>query len=99
MTILHRFTFALLVCAAPIAAAQAPRQKVLVIGTGGTIGSAGEYWTGNPTRVPIDQLVKVPGIDSVAIVESEQLWNVGSGSIGPARWLELSRHIADQLRA
>jgi L-asparaginase len=92
------FIIALLVCAAPVAA-QAPRRAVLVIGTGGTIGSSGDYWTGNATRVPIEQLVKVPGIDSVAVVESEQLWNVASGSIGPSRWLELSRHIADRLRA
>jgi L-asparaginase len=48
--------------------------------------------------VPIEQLVKVPGIDSVAVVESEQLWNVASSSIGPSRWLELSRHIADRVR-
>src|SRR5690348_11218360 len=98
MTFLHRFAIALLACAAPLAA-QAPRNTVLVIGTGGTIGSSGAYWTGTPTRVPIEQLVKVPGIDSVAVVESEQLWNVASGSIGPARWLELSRHIADRFRA
>jgi L-asparaginase len=43
--------------------------------------------------------VKVPGIDSVATMESEQLWNVASGSIGPSRWLELTRHIADRFRA
>ena len=99
MTLLRRCRIALLACAAPIAAAQSPRPTVLVIGTGGTIGSAGAYWTGTPTRVPIEQLVKVPGIDSVATMESEQLWNIASGSIGPARWLELSRHVADRLRA
>ena len=97
MTRLRLLAIAVLACAAPLAA-QAPRQTVLVIGTGGTIGSSGDYWTGTPTRVPIEQLVRVPGIDSVAIVESEQLWNVASGSIGPARWLELSRHIADRMR-
>jgi L-asparaginase len=79
--------------------AQTARPQVLVIGTGGTIGSAGGYWTGNATRVPIDQIVRVPGLDSVASVTSEQLWNVPSGSIGPARWLELSRHVAGLLRA
>jgi L-asparaginase len=99
MKSLRRFIIASSMWIAPIAAAQAPRQTVLVIGTGGTIGSAGAYWTGNATRVPIEQLVKVPGIDSVAIVESEQLWNIASGAIGPARWLELSRHIADRMRA
>ena len=98
MQLLRRFTIALLLGAAPVAA-QPPRTTVLVIGTGGTIGSAGQYWTGNATRVPIEQLVRVPGIDSVATIASEQLWNVASGSIGPARWLELSRHIAERMRA
>src|SRR3954471_16000464 len=89
---------ATLLVATPIGA-QSARPSVLVIGTGGTIGSAGDYWTGSPTRVPIEQLVRVPGIDSVAVVESEQLWNIASGAIGPSRWLELSRHIGDRLRA
>jgi L-asparaginase type II len=80
------------------AAAQSARPSIVVIGTGGTIGSAGGYWTGNPTRVPIEELVRVPGIDSIASVASEQLWNVASSAIGPARWLELSRHVADLLR-
>jgi L-asparaginase len=88
---------ALSLCIQP-AAAQTRRPPVVVIGTGGTIGSAGGYWTGNPTRVPIEQLVRVPGIDSVASITSEQLWNVASSAIGPARWLELSRHVAELLR-
>ena len=91
--------FALLTWGAPCTIAQSSKPSVLIIGTGGTIGSAGEYWTGNPSRVPIEQLVRVPGIDSVATVSSEQLWNVASSAIGPARWLELSRHLADLLRA
>jgi L-asparaginase len=98
MTLLRRLVIVALGCGAHLATAQAPRRTVLVIGTGGTIGSSGAYWTGTPTRVPIEQLVRVPGIDSVAVVESEQLWNVASSSIGPSRWLELSRHIADRVR-
>jgi L-asparaginase len=78
--------------------AQAPRPTVQVIGTGGTIGSSGDYWSGKPTRVPIAQLVQVPGLDSVAAVSSEQFWNVASSSIGPTRWLELSRHVATLLQ-
>ena len=80
---------------AHVARGQVARPSVLVLGTGGTIGSAGDYWGGASTRVPIAELVKVPGIDSVAMVESEQFLNVGSSAIGPARWLELSRRIAD----
>ena len=88
---------ALLLCAS-LATAQTARPTVLVIGTGGTIGSSGDYWTGTPTRLPIEQLIRVPGIDSVAMLRSEQFWNIASGAIGPSRWLELSRHITDLLR-
>jgi L-asparaginase len=77
----------------PALRAQVVRPLVRVIGTGGTIGSAGDYWGGTPDRVPIARLVQVPGIDSVALVSSEQLWNVSSVSIGPTRWLELARHV------
>ncbi len=66
---------------------------VHVIGTGGTIGSGGDYWHGNPTRVPIEQLVQIPGMEQVATLTTEQMWNVGSSSIGPSRWLELVRRI------
>jgi L-asparaginase len=91
---LHVIAAAGCLFAAPLALlAQSPRPTVHVIGTGGTIGSAGDYWTGKPSRVPIGELVQIPGMDSVATVSSEQLWNVGSSSIGPVRWLELSRRI------
>jgi L-asparaginase len=76
------------------AAAQS-RPAVHIIGTGGTIGSAGDYWHGRATRVPIDSIARVPGLDRIATVSTEQLWNVGSSSIGPARWLELCQHVRD----
>jgi L-asparaginase len=81
-----------------VASAQGAKPIVLVIGTGGTIGSAGGYWTGNTTRVPIADLVKVPGIDSIATMESEQLYNVASVNVDPVRWLELSRRITTLFR-
>lgn len=80
------------------AVAQSPRPAVHVIGTGGTIGSAGDYWSGHPSRVPIAEVLRIPGLDSVATVSSEQLWNVPSSAIGPARLLELSRHITQLFR-
>jgi L-asparaginase len=86
--------------AANSAFGQVARPVVLVLGTGGTIGSAGDYWgAGAATRVPIADLVKVPGIDSVATIESEQFLNVGSSAIGPARWLELWRRIEEVFSA
>ena len=78
--------------------AQSPLPAVHVIGTGGTIASAGDYWSGDPTRVPVGQLVNIPGLERVATVTTEQLWNIGSSAIGPARWLELSRRVSDVLR-
>ena len=88
------FATCLAVVAAAGSSAQGVRPKVLVVGTGGTISAAGDYWGGGSgTRLTIDQLVKVQGIDSVATVESEQFLNVGSSSIGPARWLELADRI------
>jgi L-asparaginase len=81
------------------AIAQNSRPQVLVIGTGGTIGSAGDYWGGNPTRIPIEELVRVPGIDSIAVIGSEQFLNVASSAIGPARWLDLSRRISEVFAA
>ncbi|CAN5232220.1 L-asparaginase 2 [soil metagenome] len=73
--------------------AQPPRPAVLVLGTGGTISVAAGYYGGGQSRAGIADLAKVPGIDSVAAVESEQFLNVSSASIGPARWLELSRRV------
>lgn len=89
---------ALIVVAPPVAATQSP-PAVHIIGTGGTIGSAGDYWNGRPTRIPIDSLARVPGIDKLATVSTEQLWNVGSSAVGPARWLELSRHVMDRFKS
>ena len=80
------------------ALAQVAKPFVHVVGTGGTIGSSGDYWTGNTTRVPIEELLKIPGIDSVATVTTEQFLNVASSSIGPVRWLELTRRIAELFR-
>jgi len=89
---------ALSLCIPLRAAAGQSLPAVHVIGTGGTIGSGGDYWGGDPTRVPIEQLVRIPGIEKVATVTTEQLWNVGSSAIGPARWLELSRRVAAAFR-
>ena len=67
---MSRLFLVLLASASSLAGAQSVRPVVLVIGTGGTIGSSGDYWTGTPTRLPIEQLVRVPGIDSVAMLRS-----------------------------
>lgn len=90
--------FALALCVPFRSSAGQSLPAVHVIGTGGTIGSGGDYWHGNATRVPIEQLVQIPGIEQVATVTTEQLWNVGSSSIGPTRWLELVRRVTAVFR-
>jgi L-asparaginase type II len=97
---LHRaVTLAVALCL-PVAGLGAQSlPQVHVIGTGGTIGSGGDYWHGNSTRIPIEQLVQIPGIEEFATVTTEQMWNVGSSSIGPSRWLELERRVADLFHA
>jgi L-asparaginase len=85
------------VAVAPHAVGAQSLPNVHIIGTGGTIGSAGDYWHGRTTRVPIDSLARIPGVEKLAAITTEQLWNVGSSAIGPARWLELSRHVTDRL--
>lgn len=97
----HHSALVALLLALPAAARaqQSPRPAVQVIGTGGTIGSAGDYWKGSPTRVGIADLARIPGLDSVATVTTEQLWNVPSGAIGPPRWIELSRRVSAVLAA
>jgi len=100
---MHRHSIALvaaaLIMVGPRAANAQSLPIVHVIGTGGTIGSAGDYWHGRPTRVPIDSLARIPGIEKLATVTTEQLWNIASSAIGPARWLELSRHIMDRFKS
>ncbi len=90
------FGAALLIIAAPRVAVGQSLPAVHIIGTGGTIGSAGDYWQGRATRISIDSIAHVPGIEKLAAVTTEQLWNVGSSAIGPARWLDLSRHVTDR---
>ncbi len=79
-------------------AQRASPPEVLVLATGGTIASTGNYYGdrgGNVVHVSVDQLVKAaPGIDKVATLSAEQFSNVASGSIGPTQWLNLSRRIS-----
>ncbi len=76
--------------------------EVLVVATGGTIASTGNYYGdkgGNVTHVSVDQLVSAaPGLDKVATLSAEQFSNVASGSIGPTQWLDLSRRISAAFR-
>jgi L-asparaginase len=88
----------LLIAAVDSAAAQNARPpEVLVMATGGTIASTGNYYGdrgGAVNKISVEELTKAaPGIDKVATMSAEQFSNVASGSIGPKQWLDLSRRI------
>lgn len=76
--------------------------EVLIVATGGTIASTGNYYgdrTGSVSHIAIQGLMKAaPGIEKLATLSTDQFSNVASGSIGPVQWLALSRRIAATLR-
>ena len=78
-------------------AQQAKPPEVLVLATGGTIASTGNYYGdrgGEVNKVSVDELTKAaPGIDKVATISAEQFSNVASGAIGPKQWMALARRI------
>ena len=73
---------------------------VWLLGTGGTIAATGAprltfYAYGIPgQRLDVHQnLERSPEVKDFAQVKAEHLWQAGSGSLGPTRWLELSKKI------
>jgi L-asparaginase len=103
MSIFRTRHFVLLAAAVTVAVnaspatAQASPPEVLVLATGGTIASTGNYYGdrgGNVVHVSVEQLVKAaPGIDKVATLSADQFSNVSSEAIGPKQWLDLSKRI------
>jgi L-asparaginase len=74
--------------AASTAAPTAPRPKVRLIATGGTISiRAG-------SRLTADELIKsIPSLERYARAEAEQFSNTASASLTLTQWLELARRI------
>ncbi len=73
---------------------------VWVLGTGGTISSWGspritfyEYGVGGQRLDVHQNLERIPEVRDFANVKAEHLWMAGSGSLGPTRWLELTKKI------
>ncbi len=86
-----------LVFTSRVFAQQGKPPEVLVVATGGTIASTGNYYGdrgGEVNKISVDELTKAaPGIDKVATMTAEQFSNVASGAIGPKQWMDLSRRI------
>src|SRR3954470_4898645 len=87
----------LLVAVSSVAAQNPKPPEVLVMATGGTIASTGNYYGdrgGAVNKISVDELTKAaPGIEKVATMSAEQFSNVASGAIGPKQWLDLSKRI------
>ena len=98
MTLANRMAVAVvaLVAASPLHAQQ-PKGEVLILATGGTIASTGNYYGdrgGAVNKVSVEELEKAaPGLEKLAQLSAEQFSNVASGAIGPTQWLDLSRRI------
>src|SRR5438270_12100256 len=93
----------LIFLAAPSSRAQqAKPPEVLVVATGGTIASTGNYYgdRGGPVnKISAEELTKAaPGIEKVATMSVEQFSNVASGAIGPPQWIALARRINGAVR-
>ena len=93
-----RLLFAMTLLAPLAARAQlAKPPEVLVVATGGTIASTGNYYGdrgGEVNKISAEQLAAAaPGIEKVATLSTEQFSNVASGAIGPKQWIELARRI------
>lgn len=95
--------FLAIVAYAQGAAAQSAKPpEVLVLATGGTIASTGNYYGdkgGAVNHITVEELTKAaPGIDKVATMSADQFSNVASGSIGPKQWLDLAKRINGAFR-
>ena len=95
-----RLFFLALVVGVSQARAQQPKSpsaEVLVLATGGTIASTGNYYGdrgGEVNKISAEQLTAAaPGIEKVAALTTEQFSNVASGAIGPKQWMDLARRI------
>ncbi len=75
-------------------------QRVLVIGTGGTIASRVDYRTGavGPAISAADLNSLIPELSDVARIEPEILLNILSENMEPSHWSSLSRRVGRGVR-
>jgi len=82
-------------------AAQRALPRVVVLATGGTIASTRDPATGalKAALTGAELIRAVPGLDTIARVEVEQIANVGSFDITPEIWLRLAERANQLLQA
>jgi L-asparaginase len=75
----------------------APKRKVMIIATGGTIAgkqaSASDYGYKSGAFKVEDLINAVPGIKDLADIKGEQVVNIGSQDMNDAVWLKLAKRI------
>ena len=76
------------------------RSRVKIIATGGSIAGVGPHrldyllYSESGQRLTIEQmLARVPEVEEIAEVRGENLTSVGSTSIGPQEWLQITQRI------
>jgi len=76
-------------------------KNIVVIGTGGTIGGAGDSAVGvkySSAKVGIDKVVNnITGIDKIANIRVEQLMQVGSENMTDKSWLTIAEKVNKEL--
>jgi L-asparaginase len=80
----------------------APRPKVQIFATGGSIAGIGPHrldymlYSELGKKLTIHELLeRIPEVQEVARVQAEDLLNVGSTAIGPTEWLQLAHRTND----
>jgi len=74
--------------------------KVVIVGTGGTIASKIDYMTGAvyPKFSPEDLYELIPEIRDIATIETVQLYNIFSEDMTPKEWSRISEVVARLLQ-
>ena len=83
----------------------APRPRVRIVATGGSISGIGPHrldyvlYPEVGKRLQIEEmLARIPEAQDIAAVDGEDFLNVGSTAVGPTEWLQLARRINQLFR-
>ena len=81
------------------------KPKINVIGTGGSIAGIGPHRLDYTQYAELgkkftieESLQRIPEVNEIADIQSENLISIGSGAIGPNEWLQLGQRINDIFR-
>ncbi len=75
------------------------KNKIIVLGTGGTIASKIDYETGGvkPTLTAKDLLEAVPELLDIAEIETEVVFNIFSEDMNPEHWEKIAEVVYDKI--